>query len=274
MAAWKQRRRDPLTLEERRINGVRMIVEQGLSEHEVARPIWAIVAALGGLRVGFGTLWGIVFGAIIFSAGALSYFRQRSTVVFLFLLPLPVTLLFALAMNRPIFPRFLFFAVGFVLLVTVRGAASTGGRMARLTAGRVAPQQAGLLMVALLTLGAIVLSARSLSYGYRYPKQDYAQAVTFVERTKREPDLVAVIGETGATPVLKYLGKPWRRVNDGSQLRELRRGGHQVWVIYTFPAYIEAGHPDLWKMLRNECAEISDFEGTVAGGTIRVSRCP
>lgn len=37
MAAWKQKRRDQLTLEERRINGVKMIVEQGLSEHEVAR---------------------------------------------------------------------------------------------------------------------------------------------------------------------------------------------------------------------------------------------
>jgi transposase len=37
MAAWKQKRRDPLTLEERRINGIKMIVEQGLSEHEVAR---------------------------------------------------------------------------------------------------------------------------------------------------------------------------------------------------------------------------------------------
>lgn len=37
MAAWKQKRRDPLTLEERRINGVKMIVEQGLGVNEVAR---------------------------------------------------------------------------------------------------------------------------------------------------------------------------------------------------------------------------------------------
>jgi transposase len=36
MAAWKQKRRDPLTLEERRIDGVKMIVEQGLSERQVA----------------------------------------------------------------------------------------------------------------------------------------------------------------------------------------------------------------------------------------------
>lgn len=39
MAAWNQKRRDPLTLEERRVNGVRMIVEQGLSEHEVAKKL-------------------------------------------------------------------------------------------------------------------------------------------------------------------------------------------------------------------------------------------
>lgn len=37
MAAWKQKRRDPLTLEERRVNGVKMMVQQGLGVNEVAR---------------------------------------------------------------------------------------------------------------------------------------------------------------------------------------------------------------------------------------------
>lgn len=37
MSAWNQKRRDPKTLQERRIKGVKMIVEQKLSEHEVAR---------------------------------------------------------------------------------------------------------------------------------------------------------------------------------------------------------------------------------------------
>ena len=37
MAPWKQKRRDQLTLEERRINGVKMIVRQGLGVNEVAR---------------------------------------------------------------------------------------------------------------------------------------------------------------------------------------------------------------------------------------------
>jgi len=39
MAAWNQRRRDPATLEERRIRGVKMVMEQGLSENEVARAL-------------------------------------------------------------------------------------------------------------------------------------------------------------------------------------------------------------------------------------------
>jgi len=36
MAAWNQKRRDTLTLEERRVNGIKLIVEQRLSEHQVA----------------------------------------------------------------------------------------------------------------------------------------------------------------------------------------------------------------------------------------------
>ena len=178
-------------------------------------------------------------------------------------------------LNRPIFPRFLFFAIGFVLLVTVRGASSVGTALAALTTTRpAAPQIGATIMVALIALGALVLSARSLPYGYRHPKQDYAGAVAFVERTRNDSDLVAVIGETGARPVLDYLDKPWHRVNAGSDLRLLRQHGAPVWLVYTFPAYIQSGRPDLWRTLLDECAEIGEFEGTVAGGTISVRRCP
>ena len=245
-----------------------------VSTGEVATPIWAMVSALRGLQVGFGTMWGIAIGGVVFVAGAWSYFRERPTVSLLFLLPLPVTVILALALNRPIFPRFLFFAVGCGLLVTVRGASAVGALTARFTLGRLAPQRAATVMVALLTLGAVLLSIRSLPYGYRFPKQDYEQAVAFVERTKNDADIAAVTGEPAVTPVLQYLGRPWRRVDDGRQLRELRAAGVPVWVLYTFPSYIEAGQPELWTILRNECVEISEFEGTVAGGTISVRRCP
>lgn len=246
---------------------------QTASTSEVATPVWALVATLRGLQVGFGTLWATAIGASIFATGSWSYLRQRPTVALLFLLPLPMTVLLALVMSRPIFPRFVFFAIGFLLLVTVRGAAVIGALMARLPGGRLAPMQAAAVMVVLLTVGAVALSARSLPYGYRHPKQDYAQAVAFVEQTTNGTERVAVIGETGATPVVAYLGRSWQRVDNASQFRQLRANGGQVWVIYTFPAYIEANQPDLWTMLQRECAPVREFEGTVAGGTIIVRRC-
>ena len=246
---------------------------QTATRTEVATPRWAILAAIRGLQVGFGTLWAIALGACVFTAGAWSYFRQKPTVAFLFLLPLPVTVLLALAMNRPIFPRFLFFATGFLLLVSVRGAAYTAGAVARFAPGTLAPQRAATAAIAVLTLAAVAVSVRSLPYGYRYPKQDYTQAVAFVEQSKGTGDPVAVIGETTATPVRRYLGRSWLQIDDVRQLRELRANDNPVWIVYTFPAYIAAGHPELWKTLQEECDEVREFEGTVAGGTISVRRC-
>ena len=240
---------------------------------EVATPIWAIVAAIRGLQVGFGVAWAAAIGALILAAGAWSFWRERPAVALLLLLPAPMTVLMALALDRPIFPRFVFFAVGSALLVTVRGASVIGSLASRLVPGRLTPQQGAFAMVALLTIGGVAMSLRSLPYGYRYPKQDYESAVAFVERTKSREDVVVVIGEPATTPVQQYFGRPWARVNDDSELRSLRRPGSSVWVIYTFPSYIEANQPELWAMVQNDCNEAGEFEGTVAGGTISVRRC-
>jgi hypothetical protein len=254
--------------------GAFFATENSTETTQVATPIWAILAALRGLQTGFGQLWAIAFGGLLFAAGAWSYFRQRSTLTLLMLLPVPVTVLVMLAMERPIRPRFVLFAMGFGLLITVRGAAWVGALAASLTGGRLTPQRATTGMVALLTVGVLALSIRSLPYGYRFPKQDYEQAVSFVERSKGDAEVAAAIGETAATPVLRYLGRAWRRVDEGTQLRALLDEGSTVWAVYTFPSYLEVGQPELWAMLQNECIEVRQFVGTVDGGTISVRRCP
>ena len=246
---------------------------QTVTSTEVATPIWAIVAAIRGLQVGFGVVWGVAAGALVFAAGAWSFWRERPAVALLLLLPAPMTVLLALALDRPIFPRFVFFAVGSALLVTVRGASVAGMLVARLVPGRLTQQQGALAMIALLTIGGVAMSLRSLPYGYRFPKQDYESAVAFVEQTKSQEDVVVVIGEPATTPVQQYFGRPWTRVHTDSELRTLRRPGSSVWVLYTFPSYIEANQPELWSMVQNDCNEAGEFEGTVAGGTISVRRC-
>jgi hypothetical protein len=251
------------------------LAAEATSPETASESLWiAIRAAIGGLQVGFGTLWGIAAAAVVFGAGVWSFLRQRPVVALLFLLPLPVVLFSTLAMDRPVRPRFVFFAIGFVLLVTLRGAASVGAWLARFVPRTVSPNQAAAIATAVVALGAIAMSIASLPYGYRYPKQDYTGAAAFVEGAKGDADVVAAVGELAAFPMLRYLGKPWQRVDTGDQLRRLRAHDAPVWVIYTMPVYIESGQPALWRMLQDECEPMRDFEGTVAGGTISVRRCP
>ena len=139
--------------------------------------------------------------------------------------------------------------------------------------GDTSPQRFGKAMAILLTIGAIGFSVQSLPYGYRYPKQDYEQAVELVDQNQKEGDQIVVVGATAAIPILNYFGKPWQRIDRVEQLRELRSKGREVWLIYTFPAYIKVNTPELWEMIQSDCEGISSFDGTVAGGNIDVYRC-
>lgn len=240
---------------------------------EVATPLWSVFAAVRGLQAGFGSVWTIVIGAILFGAGVWSYVKQRPTVALLLLLAVPFTLLVILVLQRPVRPRFVLFAIGFGLLVILRGGASLGVLVAPLTFGKLTRQQSATVMVVLLTVGALAVSIRSLPFGYRFPKQDYERAVSFVEQSKSDGDVAAVVGEMATTPVLRYLGRPWLKIEHESQLQELRGQRRQVWVLYTFPSYIEVGQPELWETLQSDCTDVGEFIGTVEGGTISVRRC-
>jgi hypothetical protein len=243
------------------------------SSEEVATPVWAALEAVRGLQVGFGTVWVALAGGAIFGFGMWSFFRERPTALYLFLLPLPVTVGLAIAMSRPIFPRFLFFAIGFGLLIVVRGAGAAGTSLGSLTPLRVHPRIVGMCLASLFAAGAVGLSVRSLPYGFRYPKQDFVQAVEYVDQNAGASDVMAVVGETASTPVQRYLGRPWPRLESAGELEALRSIAEQVWVVYTFPAYIEAGQPELWATLSTDCDERRAFEGTVANGSVIVRTC-
>ncbi|MGH9387706.1 MAG: glycosyltransferase family 39 protein [Vicinamibacterales bacterium] len=244
-----------------------------VASSEVATPLWALTAALQGLQIGFGALWGLGLGMVIFGAGVWSYFTENRAALYLFILPIPVTLALAVVAARPVFPRFVFFAIGFALLIVVRGGRTVGEWFAERMRGPLKPRLTGMVAAGLLTVAVVAASIRSLPYGYRYPKQDYAQAVAFIEASSTEGDQVAVVGDTAAIPVQKYLGKAWPRIDRAADLNELRTKGRETWVIFTFPAYIARYHPALWTMLNEECVEVAEFDGTVGGGAIRVARC-
>jgi mannosyltransferase len=87
-----------------------------------ATPTWAAVELIRGLQIGLGAGLGALAAAGLFAAGLWSYLKQSRFVVGLFVLPGVVTVGAAMALGRPMYPRFVFFLIGFGLLIAVRGA--------------------------------------------------------------------------------------------------------------------------------------------------------
>lgn len=236
-------------------------------------PTWAFWEALRMLKVGFGGLGllgtlVLAGGAFVVVGGVVSYLRQSRFVVLLFVLPGLVTFLGALAARGTMYPRFYFFLAGFAVLIVVRGAMIVGEWVAnRLLKGRMNGTAAGTALV-----GAMVaLSALSLPYGWRYPKQDFEGAMHFVE-TQRAPAEPIVTAGQATYAYREFYQRRWESVEGVDQLQTIRGRGAAVWVLYTLPRYLELRDPDLVALLRRECPVAGVFHGTLGGGDVTVCR--
>jgi len=239
---------------------------------DVANPKWAAQAVLSGLQLGAGSALGAAAGAVLFICGLISYFRQSRALFALFVLPGLLTLAAVLALRQPIFPRFLFFLAGFAVLIVVRGALEIGAWLTR----RWRPVAAG---APVTTVGAALVvfmaaaSAASLGFNYRYPKQDFDGAMRLVQAQKADGE--PVLTADGATYAYsEYYRLPWIGLTALDQLREVRAQGRRVWMVYTFPEYVDGEVPGAMSLLRDQCAVAGVFRGTVAGGDVIVCTLP
>jgi hypothetical protein len=251
---------------------VRDFFTNSIPRKQVATPLWALREALSGLEIGFGAIGIVLLCGAVFCAGLVSYFKEDRIIPFLFLLPAPVTLVLAVAMGRPVFPRFFFFMAGFGLLILVRGGAAIGASVGTRLISLASGPRVGMATAGLLTLSIVLFSLRSLPYGYRHPKQDYQNAVQFILRNRQESDRVGVVGTTAARPIVFFLGQSWPQINRVDELQQLSAGDHDVWLVYTFPLYIKASQPELWAVIQHQCEQVCRFTGTVAGGDIVICR--
>jgi 4-amino-4-deoxy-L-arabinose transferase-like glycosyltransferase len=237
---------------------------------ELATPAWAAKAMLSGLRVGAGTALVALVGLGLFICGLWSYFRQSRFLTALFVLPGVITVAAVLALRQPIFPRFLFFLAGFGVLIVVRGALEIGALLTR--RWKPAGTSMNVAGVALVVLMALASTA-SLAFDYRFPKQDFAGALQFVQAQRADGEPIATAGPA-IYVYREYYKLPWEGVRSREELLKLRAQGRRVWVIYTLSEFIETGAPDLMQTLRGECDVAGVFRGTVAGGDVTVCVLP
>ncbi len=252
---------------------LRFFVHHPSSMGAVSSPRWAMIEALRGLTLGLGSVGILALAALVVFCGAWSYYRESRLVFSLLALPFPITVIGAFLGRATMYPRFYFFLIGFAILFVVRGLVvvprwllarfpeRSPGTNIRLAQG---------LSAALATI-LIVGSAISLVRNYRYPKQDFESAIRFVEAERQPGDPVVTAGAT-SLPIHDYYMEPWQTVESVEQLQAICSEGRPVWVVTTFPRYLQDWRPSLAAMIRDKFEIIRIFPGTVGGGSIYVAR--
>ncbi len=233
----------------------------------VSTPQWALWETLWGLSLGFGTTTVLFGAAVLVAFGAWSYFKQSRLIFALFALPGVFTALGAVAARGTMYPRFYFFLIGFAVLILIRGAVALPEWIAaRMRAPRLAPA-----LTAILAIGLLSASGISLLRNYRYPKQDFEGAIHFVDTHRKEGETVVTAGAT-TYPMRQYYGKPWESIETKGELEKICRQGRVVWLVYTFPRYLEAAVPGIRDLIQKEFKVIRVFHGTLGDGDVFVAR--
>jgi mannosyltransferase len=233
-------------------------------------PLWLAVETARGLGAGSATIGFAVatLGGLVVLAGLWSYFRANRYAVGLMIFPGLVTAAAMLVFSRNLWPRFFFFAIGFAMMLIVRGATEWSALVAQFVKRDAATSMKwSTAAVALL----VIASSYQLRAAYLYPKQDYAGAMKFVDAQRQPGDTVALVGLT-TIPYQNYYGRDWPSVETPAQLAALRQPGHATWVLYTIPIFVESRYPELWNTLRSECTQPKVFRGSMGGGEVYVCR--
>lgn len=239
----------------------------------VSTPEWALGEGLRILKIGLGAGWSIMVAGAVFGVGLVSYARRSPLAFALFMLPGATTMAGALLGRGTMYPRFYFFLIGFAMLILVRGAMAIGEAAARWIARGRSGERPGIALGNALVALMILASLMSLRYNYAHPKQPFLAAAAYVESNAGPGEQVAVVNASRFAYV-EYYGKPWSPIANGEELSEMRASGEPVWLVYTFPRYLELQAPEVMETIRLECGSATKFDGTVGDGDVFACELP
>ena len=226
---------------------------------------------LRGLQTGFLGI-GLLLGVLLLGSGWLSYWRQSPLVAGLLVLPPVFGVLAMLVLRYGAYPRAFLYVLPLSLLLVVRGAMEAGDWLARRLAPaggwrRAAQSYLGLTIVGLM----LALSAVSLIYYYRYPKQDYTGALAYVEANRSADDTVAAVGQAAA-PYEMYYAPGLAFPATPGELAALEQPGRSVWILYSFPRDMRLWFSDLFDYMETHAELTAVFPGTLDDGNLYVAR--
>jgi hypothetical protein len=228
------------------------------------RPGWFLAEAIRGLMRGVPA--GIVVVPValaVVCTGFASAWRRDRTVAAMMALPMLLLAIPLVVSGHNLWPRFFFFAAGFVVQWGVRGGFAFLERVMPRRAIRIG--DAGL---ALVTVASLALLPRAWS-----PKQDYPAAAAWLAAHAAPGD--AIVGtEMMALPMNRWLGHDWPIVADPDTLASIEGSAPRTWVLYTFPIRLEATAPELWQRLQERYTVAHTVPASIGGGAIVIVARP
>lgn len=222
---------------------------------------------LEGLSLGFQAYIGIGFFLLLMGSGFLSYLRQSLFLALAFVMPAVVGLGLVLAWGIGIYPRFFLFLLPIGILIAVRGAhvLAVVLAMAIPHLRRMGPA----LEVSFIS-AAVLLSGFSLIRYYQLPKQNYREALAYIDSMKHNGDKVVAVDL--AILGCRYYQPGILTADSLSKLKKIESSGQPVWVLYTFPELFQKRDPQLYEYIQSHFSTLKVFPGTVRGGAIFVNK--
>lgn len=234
----------------------------------VSTPGWALLETVRGLELGLGSQLMLVLAASLVGLGLWGYWKENRLAFLMLVSPTAAAGLGVIAMRGSMYPRYLFLLVGFGILIVVRGAMVLGAMLGRLgnpLRDVAIGQMIGVGCMVLATIG----SATTLGGVYRHPKQDFSGALQFIESERRAAEPVLTAG-AAAWPYQHYYGRDWPKLEDPKQIESMSRQSRRVWLVYTFPRYIEDETPGLMDAIQRSFKTIRVFPGTLGHAEVFV----
>lgn len=235
-------------------------------ETEWNRPSWFWTETLSGVARGLPGGWvTLVLGSAVFALGVVSYLRQGPWILALFFSGIAMTAAAVIAMGAHLWPRFFFFAAGFLVLIAVRGLCVLARSLAR-------GPLAGRAPLLETSFGLVACAAAGIGLPRAFaPKQDYAGALAWLQRERAPSDAVVTV-EMTRMPYENLFATDWSEVDNLAQLMALEDTHARTWLVYTMPTLIRAREPELWTRIERDYETLREFPGTVVGGAIVVAR--
>jgi 4-amino-4-deoxy-L-arabinose transferase-like glycosyltransferase len=232
---------------------------------EWTNPVWMVLEVVRGMQISFTSGIVALLACLVFAIGVIDFLRKAPVLPVLLFVPATLGFIVMLSIGYTLFPRFFFFAMGFAVIVVVRGAMLTGasvGWLLRLPAAKSTwPGTAictGLVMVSLLSV--------PFAYG---PKQDYVGALELVEQQKQLDDAVVTVG-IADFPYDRFYQTGWGKVETLQDLDTVRHNSARTWLVYTMPLHTAAAYPAIFAAIKKDFTVVKEFYGTLNGGTVVV----